>query len=262
MRPTAPKAVASRAGDEGIGDGAAGDVLADLGTELMRSCAAVRTTTLVAEATPVLRSAVRFLVERRLGSTVVEAADLEEFIAAASSARPDIALVDLDLPGLDGGAGISRLIRHVPSTKAIVWGQSPSPVAVYAAVQAGAMIGCLEKDLSIDALSAALVGARADEAPLSARCAALLIAGIHADVRRREFDDRVMRLSRRERDVLESVVLGLRNRAIADRLYVTEPTVKRQVSVILRKLEVRTRREAIELYYASRPSAREMGSRR
>jgi DNA-binding NarL/FixJ family response regulator len=206
---------------------------------------------LIAESTAIFRSAVRSLVEERLDAAAVDAADLNDVIAATASTSPGLALIDFDLPPRGGVAAISYLAKESPSTRAIAWMWSPTSANVYEAIAAGA-VGCLEKDLGADALYGAIAQGVAGGAPLSPTCAALLVTGIHEHASRLRFDERAAQLSRREREVLELVVERLRNREIASRLCISEATVKRHVSSVLRKLGAPTRRAAIELYESAR----------
>ena len=262
MRPTAPEAFASRAGDEGIRRTTARRqkaVVRLAGGEVEghavlagASRASRHETVLIAESTAIFRSAVRSLVEGRLDVAAVDAADLNELIAATASRSPALALVDSELPPHGGVAAISYLVQRSPSTKAIAWLQSPTPATVYEAIAAGA-VGCVEKDLGADALCTAIAQVAAGEAPFSPKCSALLVRGIHEDASRRRFEERSAQLSRREREVLGLLAEHLRNREIASRLCITEATVKRHVSSVLRKLEAPTRRAAIQLYEGARP---------
>jgi DNA-binding NarL/FixJ family response regulator len=251
MRRTAQKATASRAG-EGSGHAALGGhsvrgrKRGNSGGPQRVIGSARRQTILVAEPSPIFRSAARALLERRLGATVVDATDLDAVVAATTSASPDVALIDTHLPPDGGVAAISHIARVSPTTKTIAWITSPSAATVHEAVTAGA-VGCLEKELSADELHAAFVGIACDRSPLSPKCAALLVAGVHAETERRRVGEQAARLSLREREVLELLVEGLRNRDIARRLFITEATVKRHVSSVLHKLETKTRREAAEL---------------
>jgi DNA-binding NarL/FixJ family response regulator len=211
-------------------------------------------TVLIAESTAIFRSAVRSLVEGRLDVAAVDVADLKALIAATASRSPGLALIDFDLPPLGGVAAISYLVQRSPSTRVVAWLQSPTPATVYEAIAAGA-VGCVEKDLGADELCTAISQVAAGEAPFSPKCAALLVTGIHEDAARRRFEERAAQLSRREREVLGLLAEGLRNREIASRLCITEATVKRHVSSVLRKLDAPTRRAAIQLYEGARPLA-------
>jgi two-component system nitrate/nitrite response regulator NarL len=205
-----------------------------------------RTRILVADPLRIFRAGVRNLLEQESDFEVVEAGSCEELGALVEHDCPDVALIDLDLPPLGGVAAVQRLMRHC-STYTIVWSFDPARETVLSAVRSGAH-GFLHKEISPDGLIRALRGAVHGEAPLSRDLAAMMIDALHGLDERSRARDRASMLSSREREVLDLVAQGARNKQIAGRLSISEFTAKRHVQNILHKLELKSRREAATFY--------------
>lgn len=205
-----------------------------------------RTRVLVADPLAIFRSGVRGLLAREGDFEVVEAASLPEVIQAVAHDCPDIALIDLDLPPGGGVAAVTRLSEQC-STRTIVWSFDPSRESVLAAIRAGA-IGYLRKEISAPGLVRSLRGSARGEAPLSRDLATLMIEAIHGLEERVRAREQAALLSAREREVLDLVAKGARNKQIATALYISEFTVKRHVQNILQKLGVPSRGAAAAFY--------------
>jgi DNA-binding NarL/FixJ family response regulator len=201
-----------------------------------------RTRILVADSLGIFRAGVRNLLARESDFEVVEAGTLDEVLIAVELQCPDIALIDLELPPLGGVAAVQRLASQC-FTQTIVWGFEPSRETVLSAVRAGAF-GFLHKEISPEGLVRALRGVVQGEAPLSRDLAWLMINALHGLDARDRARDRAMVLSAREREVLDHVAQGARNKEIAASLVISEFTVKRHVQNILQKLELPSRRAA------------------
>lgn len=205
-----------------------------------------RTRILVADPLRIFRSGVRNLLARESDFEVVEADSLDEAYELIVRECPDIALVDLDLPPLGGVAAVQRLARKC-STHMIVWSFEPTRETVLEAVRSGAH-GFLHKEISPEGLVRALRGAVQGEAPLSRDLVTLMIDALHGLDERQRARDRIAVLSSREREVLEFMAQGARNKQIAAALTISEFTAKRHVQNILSKLEVPSRRAAGAFY--------------
>ena len=201
---------------------------------------------MVADPLRIFRSGVRNLLSRESDFEVVEAGTLNEVLEAIAVDCPDIALIDLDLPPLGGVAAVQQLARRC-STHMIVWSFEPSRETVLAAVRSGAH-GFLRKEISQEGLVRALRGVVQGEAPLSRDLASLMIDALHGFDERVRARDRAGVLSSREREVLDLVAQGARNKQIASTLTISEFTVKRHVQNILQKLELPSRRAAATFY--------------
>lgn len=204
------------------------------------------TRVLVADSLPIVRSGVATLFRQAREFEIVEAAGLDGVFDAAAESCPGLALIDLGLPPAGGIAAVSFLHDRC-KTRSIVWSLDPSPVDVISAIRAGA-VGYLRKDVSPEGLVRSLQGALHGQAPLARDLTAVMIEALHGQERRVHIRDRAATLSRRERDVLELIATGSRNREIAVALAISEFTVKRHVQNILGKFGLRSRRAAAALY--------------
>lgn len=208
-----------------------------------------RTRVLIADPLSIFRSGVRNLLSRESDFDVVEAASLDEVIAAVEGECPDVALVDLDLPPAGGVAAVARLSEKCPA-HTIVWSFEASRETVLAAIRAGAS-GYLHKEISPAGLVRSLRGVVRGEAPLARDLATLMIRALHGIEERDRVRERASVLSPREREILAYVAGGARNRQIAEALSISEFTVKRHMQNILHKLGVPSRRVAAAVYRAA-----------
>lgn len=208
-----------------------------------------RTRILVADSLEIFRSGVRNLLARESAFAVGEADSLGALMAAVDEGPPDIALIDLDLPPAGGVEAVRQLARRC-SAYTIVWSFEPSRETVLAAVRSGAH-GFLHKQISPEGLVRALRGVAQGEAPLSRDLASLMIDALHGLDERSRARERAAVLSPREREVLDLLAQGARNKQIAAALVISEFTVKRHVQNILQKLELPSRRAAAAFYRAA-----------
>jgi len=171
---------------------------------------------------------------------VGEAASGPEALRMVEDRRPDVVLMDLVMPEMDG-ASATRLIRQrYPEVQVVALTTFPEEDLVQTALQAGA-ISYLLKNVSADELAGAIRAAYRGRSTLAPEAAQALI---HATTRPPEIG---YDLTPREHEVLRLMVEGLSNPEIADRLVVSRSTVKFHVSSILSKLEVGSRTEAVAL---------------
>jgi two-component system, NarL family, nitrate/nitrite response regulator NarL len=204
---------------------------------------------LIADSVPIFRAGVRNLLARESDFDVVEAEDLAGVKAALGDEPPAIALIDLDLPPGGGIAAVRQLAKQGP-THLIVWSFEPDRETVLAAVRAGAG-GYLHKEISPQGLVRALRGAVDGEAPLARDLATMMIEALHVLEAQTSARERAAVLSAREREVLDFVANGARNKEIAAALFISEFTVKRHMQNILQKLELPSRRAAAAFYWAA-----------
>lgn len=197
---------------------------------------------------------VRSAVRQALGSSDIEligeAANAEEAIELASSLRPDVMLVDITLPGVDGIQLVRELSPRLPETRFVMLTVSTSERDVIAAMDNGAS-GFLTKDLTPEALLRAVRGAQAGDLAMPRRMAGRLVNRLvdrtrpsRASSQSQAFDT----LSAREREVLRHLAEGLTDNQIADALTISRRTVETHVSSVLHKLGVRNRAEAANRY--------------
>jgi NarL family two-component system response regulator LiaR len=188
----------------------------------------------------VVRQGLRTFLELQDDLEVVgEARDGEEAVAQAQKLHPDVALMDIVMPKLDGVEAITRISAASPGTRCIVLTSFGDDDKVFPAIRAGAA-GYLMKDVTPKDLAKAIRMAR-DGEPL-----------LHPDVARRLMDElsrdpereAMGRLTDRELDVLRLIAHGRSNKEIARDLVLSEKTVKTHVSNILQKLHLADRTQA------------------
>ncbi|MFC7617332.1 response regulator [Actinokineospora soli] len=197
---------------------------------------------LIADDEPLIRAATRLLLGRADDLAVVaEAADGAEAVAAAVEHAPDVALVDIRMPVLDGLGAVEELSRVAPAVRAIVLTTFGDEEYVARALRAGAA-GFLLKDTDPTQILHAVRAAAAGDAVLSPPIARQVIARCYAapDPRPRDLSS----LTAREREVLALVGHGLSNAEIGARLGTTAGTVKVHVARILSKLACANRVQA------------------
>jgi len=198
-----------------------------------------------------VRSAVRQAISAPDVELVGEAANAQETMAVAPVLRPDILLLDIDLPGMNGIQLVQELAPRLPNTKIVMLTVSSSERDLLDAVARGAA-WYLTKDLSPEALLRTLRGVQRGELAMSRRFAARALR-YFADAARRGravsgAEGELMGLSPRENDVLAMLADGLTDREIANALTISPRTVETHVSNILHKLGVRNRAEAAQRY--------------
>jgi len=172
---------------------------------------------------------------------VGEAGDGEQALKVCAQVKPDVVLMDLVMPGMDGATATQRIRAQCPEIQVIALTSFKEQELVQGALQAGA-IGYLLKDISADELADAIRAAYAGRPTLAPEAAQVLIQSVRYPAERIGFD-----LTDREREVLALMAQGLSNNDIADRLVISRSTAKFHVSSILSKLGVSSRTEAVVL---------------
>jgi NarL family two-component system response regulator LiaR len=189
----------------------------------------------------VVRQGLRDFLELQDDIEVIgEAASGEEGVKAAQELLPDVVLMDMVLPGIDGVEATRRVKGVSPSTRIIVLTSFADDDKVFPAIKAGA-ISYLLKDVQPEELARAIRAAQRGEAVLHSEVAAKLMQEFSAP---RTADDPVEQLTEREMDVLRLIAKGKSNKEIADSLVISEKTVKTHVSNILSKLHLADRTQA------------------
>ncbi|RAY14027.1 DNA-binding response regulator [Actinomadura craniellae] len=201
---------------------------------------------LLADDETMIRAGVRAILAADPDLEVVaEAGDGRQAIELALAHRPDVALVDIRMPRLDGLAATAEIRRVAPDTAVIVLTTFSEDEYIAGALAGGAS-GFLLKAGDPRELLAGVHAVAAGAAYLSPRVAHRVISQLSGDrlARAAVARDRAAALSPRERQVLALVGEGLSNAEIASRLHVVEGTVKAYVSAILTRLQVRNRVQA------------------
>jgi DNA-binding NarL/FixJ family response regulator len=214
--------------------------------------ATAATRILIADDHPTLREGLRAILDTQEDFTVAgEAADGEEAVAKAEAMRPDVVLMDLEMPRLDGVEATRRIVERLPGTPVIVLTAFDTDDRIIGAVEAGAQ-GYLLKGATRDEIFRAIRVARQGGTLLQPAIASKLLRHVNRPHGR----DGREALSEREREVLALLVDGLMNKEIARRLSISERTVKFHVASILGKLGVPNRAAAVRVALEQRLLAR------
>ena len=182
---------------------------------------------------------VRGALEQLLNSAedievVATARDGEEAVAVSLRSTPDVVLMDLEMPDVDGVAATRRLAREAPGVRVVVLTSFSDRERILDALEAGA-VGYLLKDTDHDELVDALRIAHRGESPLAPRAATAVLSRLRTSA---------PALTDREAQVLRLIAAGLPNKRIALRLGITEQTVKSHVTRIFERIGVRDRTNA------------------
>ncbi len=190
----------------------------------------------------VRRGLATFLMAKPDLELVGEAADGLEAVEVCAEVKPDVILMDMVMPGLDGASATRAIRQQFPEVQVIALTSFQEKQLIRDALQAGA-IGYLLKNVSVEELTAAIRSAHAGQSALAPEAIQALLQD--------ETDDADSMpdysLTPREMEVLVLLVEGLSNRQIAERLVVSRATAKAHVSHILEKLSVSNRAAAITL---------------
>jgi DNA-binding NarL/FixJ family response regulator len=205
---------------------------------------------LIVDDQPLVRTGLRTLLEEESDIAVVgDAADGEEAVRAVAALAPDVVLMDIRMPVLDGLEATRRIITSGSAARVVILTTFDLDAYVFEALRAGAS-GFLLKDAPSDEIVRAVRIAAGGEALLAPSVTRRLIERFSGHAPRAE-TARLRELTEREREVLLLVSRGLSNAEIAQRLFLGETTVKTHVAHILDKLEVRDRVQAVVLAYES-----------
>ncbi|WFE53272.1 response regulator transcription factor [Micromonospora sp. WMMD1155] len=208
------------------------------------------TTVLIADDQPLQRMGFKMLLDGTPGITVVgEAPTGAEAVRKVDQTRPDVVLMDVRMPGMDGIEATRRITAAGSRTRVLILTTFDLDEYVYAGLRAGAS-GFLLKDARPEELIAAIravAGGDSVVAPSLTR--KLMDAYLQEPVPSTPTDPRLNTLSEREREVLEAIGQGATNTEIAERFTLTESTVKKHVGRVLFKIGARDRIQAVIFAY-------------
>ena len=192
---------------------------------------------LVADDEPLITAGIRTVLESGEGIEVVAtAADGSAAVREAVRHRPDVALLDITMPVLDGLGALAELRRQVPSVRAVMLTSFGTEPNVLRALRDGAS-GFVLKHCAPDELLRAVRAAHAGDAYLSPEVTRMVLGMVTpAAGRRDEATTRLAALSQRETEIAELVADGLSNAEIGRRVHMSEPTIKTYMTRVLTKL--------------------------
>jgi DNA-binding NarL/FixJ family response regulator len=199
----------------------------------------------VADDHPVFREGLLVVLEDLTDVEVVaEAANGEEAIAAVVAHRPDVVVMDVQMPGTGGVEATRRIVAEHPETAVLMLTMSADDDSLYAALRAGAR-GYLLKDADKTAIARALEAVARGEAVFGPKVASSVLSFFAGASTRGGSAQPFPQLTDRERELLDLLARGCDNPTIARRLFLSDKTVRNRVSTILHKLQVSSRAEAV-----------------
>jgi len=199
----------------------------------------------VAEDDSVLRRTLTELLRLEPDFLVVsEASNGEQAVAEAMIVRPDVILMDIEMPRMNGIEALRQIREKLPEVHVVMLTKFGDDENVFAAIKAGAL-GYVLKDAGLDEIARIVRSAKIGDGSLSPALVARVITEF-TRLSQSALHNRQLfaELSRREVEVLECIAAGMKNTAIADKLFLSEKTVKSHVGSIFKKLQVNDRTEA------------------
>ncbi len=210
---------------------------------------------LLADDQQLLRQGFKMILDADAGIEVVgEASDGSAAVEMASMLDPDVVVMDIRMPSMDGIEATRRIVANDPSVRVLVLTTFDLDEYAFGALRAGAS-GFLLKDVRPEELSSAIRTVASGDAVVSPRITRRLLDEyaylLEAQSPAKPFSETLSRLTERERQVLAALAEGLSNSEIASRLYVSDATVKTHVGKILEKLGLRDRLQAVVFAFQS-----------
>ena len=173
---------------------------------------------------------------------VGEAADVDEAVAAVSSARPDVVLLDVHLPGGGGVEVMRRVSSRLPETKFLALSVSDAAEDVIGTIRGGAR-GYVTKSITGPELVSAIDRVADGDAVFSPRLAGFVLDAFAGSIAVAQVDEDLDRLTEREREVMRLIARGYAYKEVASELFISVKTVETHVSSVLRKLQLSSRHE-------------------
>ncbi|WP_329067506.1 response regulator transcription factor [Amycolatopsis sp. NBC_01480] len=209
------------------------------------------TAVLICDDQELVRVGLRMIVDSQPDLHVAgEAADGAEAVALARELRPDLVLMDVRMPVLDGVAATERICAELPEVRVLVITTFDLDEYAYSALRAGAS-GFLVKDAPAEEMLVAVRGVLRGDAMVSPSVTRRLLDRYLAHDHAHDGAGKLAALTEREKDVLGLVARGLSNGEIAGQLFIGETTVKTHVGRVLAKLGLRDRVHAVVFAYES-----------
>ncbi len=199
---------------------------------------------LVIDDHPLVRSGVRAELEQFESIQMIgEASDVDGAVEACELLRPDVALLDVHLPGGGGGGGpeVARRCAHLEDTKFLALSVSDAPVDVVSVIRAGAR-GYVTKSIAPTDLASAIERVAAGDAAFSPRLAGFVLDAFGTE-EASEQEDQLDLLTAREQEVMRLIARGYTYKEVASELFLSVKTIETHVSAVLRKLQLSNRHE-------------------
>lgn len=179
----------------------------------------------------------------------------EDALKKIDAFRPQVVLMDINLPGMSGIEATARIKRHLPEMQVIMVTVYRDHDQIFAALKAGAS-GYLLKRSTPEEVRQAIRDVRSGGAPMSAEIARRVVEAFHQPVKSPEQGGEEVKLSKRETEILELLTKGLANKEIADRLDISVETVRVHLRRVYEKLHVHSRTEAAMKFRDSKEESR------
>jgi two-component system response regulator DegU len=192
-----------------------------------------------------LREGLRRSLEEEGFYVVGEAADGEAAVRLVPAAKPDVILMDVSMPDMDGVEATKRILQNAPDQRVVMLTMHADKDLIDQAIKAGA-VGYLTKDCSIDEVSDAVRMAANGETALSPLLAKTMLTEVRKiDEKAAREEDRLV--TKREEEVLQLIADGCSTPEVAQKLYISQKTVKNHLASIYEKLNARDRTQAVLL---------------
>ncbi len=188
-----------------------------------------------------LREGLRRSMSERGFDVVGEARDGAEAVDLAAALRPDVILMDVTMPELDGVEATRQIKARQPEVRIVMLTMHADQDVLAEAIRSGAN-GYLVKDCSTDEIASAIESVAGGETALSPRLAASMLAEVRRQDSKSE-NERV--ITKREEEVLQLIADGCSTPEVAERLYISQKTVKNHLASIYQKLDARDRTQAV-----------------
>jgi two-component system response regulator DegU len=192
-----------------------------------------------------LREGLRRSLEEEGFYVVGEAADGEAAVRLVPAAKPDVILMDVSMPDMDGIEATKRILQNAPEPRVVMLTMHADKDLIDQAIKAGA-VGYLTKDCSIDEVTEAVRMAANGETALSPALAKTMLTEVRKiDEKAAREEDRLV--TKREEEVLQLIADGCSTPEVAQKLYISQKTVKNHLASIYEKLNARDRTQAVLL---------------
>jgi DNA-binding NarL/FixJ family response regulator len=200
---------------------------------------------LVADDHPVVRGGLRKILEAEAGAEIVgEAGDGRQAVRLAVDLRPDVAVIDIGMPLLNGIETTRQIVRHAPQVKVLILSMQSSEAFIIQALRAGAKGYLLKDSIDVD-LVRGIRAVSQGKSFFSPSVAKVMLDDYVRHMTEKGITDRYESLSEREREVFQLIAEGKANKEIADLLFISVSTVETHRAHIMEKLDLHSAAEIV-----------------